>query len=224
MESSQDKKAARAKARSLLKTLSAAQRESQSQKAAASFLASSIYKNSECVAAFYPLPDEVDALPVIARAFMDKKRVLLPRVVAGSNEMDFYELAAPILGVEAAAAGMSNDSGLASAPRVSVLESLLVQTEANAWGIREPLLSLPRVPKEKIPAKTAILVPGLAFTKDGRRLGRGKGFYDRYLSELLAQNPAFAREGKICGYCFFSQIFDDIPTQENDVLTAALFF
>lgn len=202
MESNQDKKAARAKARSLLKALSAAERESQSQKAAASFLNSSIYKDAECVAAFFSLPDEVDALPIIARAFLDKKRVLLPRIVAGSNAMDFYELAAPILG----------------------LQDLDAQTETNAWGIREPLLSLPRVPKEAIPAKTAILVPGLAFAKDGRRLGRGKGFYDRYLTELLALNPDFAREGKICGYCFSSQIFDDIPTQKNDVLMQALFY
>ncbi len=201
MESRQDKKAARALARSLLKAISAAERESQSQKAAASFLNSSIYKDAECVAAFFSLPDEVDALPIIARAFLDKKRVLLPRVVAGSNEMDFYELA-PL--------------GIASA--------LAAQTEANAWGIREPLKTLPLIEKKDFPARAAILVPGLAFAKDGRRLGRGKGFYDRYLAELVAANPAFARDGKICGYCMAAQIMDNVPMQENDVLMQALFY
>ncbi len=199
------KKAARANARLLLKGLSAAEREEQSQKAAALFLNSSIYKDAECVAAFFSLADEVDVFPIIARAFIDKKRVLLPRIVAGSNAMDFYELAAPVLGVQ----------NLASA--------LEAQTEANAWGIREPLPTLPLVSKDKIPARTAILVPGLAFCKDGRRLGRGKGFYDRYLSELLAANPAFAGRGKICGYCMAVQIADTVPTEENDVRVQALF-
>ncbi|MBO4547280.1 MAG: hypothetical protein J5700_06855, partial [Treponema sp.] len=64
--------------------------------AAASFLNSSIYKDSECVAAYFSTTCEADTLPIIARAFMDKKRVLLPRVAAGSNAMDFYELAAPV--------------------------------------------------------------------------------------------------------------------------------
>lgn len=267
------KKAARAKARLLLKGLSAAEREEQSQKAAASFLNSSIYKSSGCVAAFFSLPDEVDALPIIACAFIDKKRVLLPRIVAGSNAMDFYELAAPlglasdsvaapvlgveaisknaapVLGVEAVSDNAAPvlgfqslkarglDASLKSGgqisdveavpPRVSALQSLssalMAQTEANAWGIREPLETLPLIAKKDIPADTAILVPGLAFCKDGRRLGRGKGFYDRYLSELASANPAFARDGKICGYCMAFQVADNVPTEENDVRVQELF-
>lgn len=223
------KKAARANARLLLKGLSAAEREEQSQKAAALFLNSSIYKSSECVAAFFSLPDEVDIFPIIARAFMDKKRVLLPRIVAGSNAMDFYELAAPlglasdysaapVLGVESVSESAAPVLGLQS-----LLSALFAQTEANAWGIREPLPTLALVAKKDFPARTAILVPGLAFCKDGRRLGRGKGFYDRYLSELLAANPAFAGRGKICGYCMARQIMDNVPTEEDDVRVQALF-
>ena len=211
MKNDQDKKAARANARLLLSNVSAAQREDFSQKAAASFLNSSIYKGAECVAAFLSMPDEVDTLPVLEQAARDKKTILLPRVVPGSNQMDFYEL--ETRGLEAS----QKSGGLLG------LQALDAQTETNAWGIREPLLSLPRVPKEKIPARTAILVPGLAFAKGGRRLGRGKGFYDRYLSELLAANPAFAAQGKICGYCMATQIADNVPTEENDVLMQALF-
>ena len=210
-----DKKAARAHARQLLSNISAAQREEQSQKAAASFLNSSIYKDSECVAAYFSMPDEAGTLPIIARAFMDKKRVLLPRVAAGSNAMDFYELAAPVLGLQAIASN--------PAPVLGLQESLAAQTEANDWGIREPLATLPLVAKKQMPARTAILVPGLAFAKDGRRLGRGKGFYDRYLSELRAANPAFAAQGKLCGYCLEAQITDAVPTQENDVLMQVVF-
>lgn len=219
-KSAADKKAARANARLLLSNVSAAQREDFSQKAAASFLNSSIYKGAECVAAFLSMPDEVDTLPVLEQAACDKKTILLPRVAPGSNRMDFYELQ----GLDGAA-GLSNNLGLASQKSGGLLglQALDAQTETNAWGIREPLLSLPRVPKEKIPARTAILVPGLAFAKDGRRLGRGKGFYDRYLSELFAANPALAAQGKICGYCMAVQVADNVPTEENDVLMQALF-
>lgn len=220
------KKAARANARLLLKGLSAAEREEQSQKAAALFLNSSIYKDAECVAAFFSLADEVDVFPIIARAFIDKKRVLLPRIVVGSNAMDFYELAAPLcLASDFSAAPVLGVEAVP--PRVPVLQNLasalFAQTEANAWGIREPLPTLPLVAKKDFPARTAILVPGLAFCKDGRRLGRGKGFYDRYLSELLAANPAFAERGKICGYCMAVQVADTVPTEENDVRVQALF-
>lgn len=55
-----------------------------------------------------------------------------------------------------------------------------------------------------------MLVPGLAFTKDGKRLGRGAGFYDRALSVL----PKCV---KTIGICKKSQIVDDIPMEEHDM-------
>ena len=54
-----------------------------------------------------------------------------------------------------------------------------------------------------------MLVPGLAFTPDGRRLGRGGGFYDRVLSKL----PENVRT---LGICSSECLFADIPTQEHD--------
>lgn len=47
-----------------------------------------------------------------------------------------------------------------------------------------------------------LLIPGLAFTKNGQRLGRGKGYYDRYLEKF---------KNKKIGICFTTQIFDKIP-------------
>ncbi|MBI2589651.1 5-formyltetrahydrofolate cyclo-ligase [Candidatus Berkelbacteria bacterium] len=54
------------------------------------------------------------------------------------------------------------------------------------------------------------LVPGLAFTKAGQRLGTGKGYYDRY----LAQYPPY----KSVGLAWDWQILPDIPTESHDVL------
>lgn len=60
-----------------------------------------------------------------------------------------------------------------------------------------------------------ILVPGLAFSKDRHRLGRGGGFFDR----LLAGRAAKAFK---LGVCFSSQLLDSIPTEPHDVVMDAL--
>lgn len=54
-----------------------------------------------------------------------------------------------------------------------------------------------------------ILVPGLAFNTKGERLGRGKGFYDRYLAKF---------SGTKIGLCFSIQLDDSLPVEEHDVL------
>jgi len=60
-------------------------------------------------------------------------------------------------------------------------------------------------------ASTMILVPGLAFDHRGNRLGRGKGYYDRFLSR-----PGMARALKV-GVCWKLQIVNDVPTSPHDV-------
>jgi 5-formyltetrahydrofolate cyclo-ligase len=54
-----------------------------------------------------------------------------------------------------------------------------------------------------------ILVPGLAFTKNGHRLGRGGGYYDRYLASLPATTMKI-------GVCFALQIVNMLPLEPHD--------
>ncbi len=54
-----------------------------------------------------------------------------------------------------------------------------------------------------------MLLPGLAFSLDGYRLGYGKGFYDRYLAETPCKPIC-------CGICFDEQILDTIPYNGYD--------
>ncbi len=56
-----------------------------------------------------------------------------------------------------------------------------------------------------------ILVPGRAFDRKGNRIGRGKGYYDRFLSKLPPSKTA-----KV-GICFSCQLFDSLPVQSTDV-------
>lgn len=54
------------------------------------------------------------------------------------------------------------------------------QLEKNTWGIMEPKQGIP-TPTDKI---DAVLVPLLAFDRKGNRVGYGRGFYDKFLSNI----------------------------------------
>jgi 5-formyltetrahydrofolate cyclo-ligase len=59
-----------------------------------------------------------------------------------------------------------------------------------------------------------VLVPGLAFTVKGHRLGRGKGYYDAFLNRCRAiqATPPFT-----VGLAFSQQVVADVPTDDTDV-------
>ena len=54
-----------------------------------------------------------------------------------------------------------------------------------------------------------IVVPGVAFDRQGNRLGRGKGYYDRFLCQH--------QKVKKIGICFDFQLVDNVPVEENDI-------
>ena len=76
----------------------------------------------------------------------------------------------------------------------------------GSFGINEPQSGV----KVEACEIDAVVVPGLAFTVDGARMGRGKGYYDKYLSQ-----SDFAAL-KI-GVCYHEQIIPHIPTEPHDV-------
>ena len=89
-----------------------------------------------------------------------------------------------------------------AACRVRNLEQDL---RSGQFGIREPG---DRCPDLSLNRLDLILVPGVAFDLHGRRLGRGKGFYD----QLLA-----VAGGKSCGVAFDEQIVTNIPVEPHDI-------
>jgi 5-formyltetrahydrofolate cyclo-ligase len=82
-----------------------------------------------------------------------------------------------------------------------------VQTDLRTgpFGIREPSPGCAEVPLKHL---DLVLVPGIAFDADGRRLGRGRGYYDR----LLHAHP-----GPACGVAFDEQIVQRIPVEPHDI-------
>lgn len=96
-------------------------------------------------------------------------------------------------------------------PRVEDKEIRFYQTDDISGlkpgyrNIREPEPERPWNGEEK---DTVILVPGTAFDTEGRRLGYGGGFYDRFLKA----HPSMYR----IGICFPFQILESIPAEEHD--------
>ena len=66
-------------------------------------------------------------------------------------------------------------------------------------------------------AADLVVVPGLAFTPCGKRLGRGGGFYDRALADL-------PETVKRMGVCFEFQVLGDLPTEPHDAPLDGLVF
>ncbi|MBQ0050541.1 MAG: 5-formyltetrahydrofolate cyclo-ligase [Treponema sp.] len=159
------------------------------------------YKSATTIFAYIPAKNEADCMPFVEAALSEGKNVFVPRVHSGSCDMDFYELKKDV--------------------------PVLDQLESGAFGIMEPKPELEiydidfPVPSAGTsfcasldsPAEVFILVPGLAFTAEGKRLGKGKGFYDRYFERLeQAGVRAF-----LCGFCLPCQIVSDIPCDLLDV-------
>ncbi|MBR1387161.1 MAG: 5-formyltetrahydrofolate cyclo-ligase [Alloprevotella sp.] len=75
----------------------------------------------------------------------------------------------------------------------------------GAYGIMEPTGK----PFDKIGKIDLAIVPGMAFTRNGLRLGRGGGFYDR----LLAR-PDW--QAYTIGFCYPFQVVDDLTVEPFD--------
>ena len=59
-----------------------------------------------------------------------------------------------------------------------------------------------------------MLVPGMAFDTSGHRLGRGRGYYDRFLSSLFTYHFSLITS---IGVCFDFQKVSEVPTDEYDI-------
>jgi 5-formyltetrahydrofolate cyclo-ligase len=81
------------------------------------------------------------------------------------------------------------------------------------YGIWEPVDKKPVNPRDV----DLVVVPGVGFTKKGKRLGRGKGYYDRFLKKLPSCTPTI-------GLAFDFQILPDLPTSKFDVNVKKVIF
>ncbi len=84
------------------------------------------------------------------------------------------------------------------------------QLRAGRFGIREPS---PELPVARLDQRTLLLVPGLAFDREGARLGRGGGYYDRALAGIRDRE----HRPITIGVGFFFQLVERVPMTPFDV-------
>lgn len=99
-------------------------------------------------------------------------------------------------------------------PKVISDEDMVLCRYTGAESLCEGVFGIMEPVGEELLADEAIdvvLVPGMAFDGEGNRLGRGKGYYDRFLKLLTNPRP------KLIGVCFDFQKVDMVPTEPTDV-------
>ena len=160
----------------------------QSQKALIRLYNFELFKNASCILAFVSCGTEIKTRQLLEIILTERKKLYIPRTE--NSEMDFYQI--------------END------------ETLQNQLEIGEFGIPVPKKSLSKFDVSDFPENTLILVPGLAFDKNGNRLGKGKGFYDKFLEKLL-ESPCKKNILGFVGYCYDFQILHNVITEENDI-------
>ena len=174
MELSKSKSAIRKYVRSLVKEMSAKEKQLESDELRRRALSHRLLPDASVVALFVSLPDEPETRPLIKELSLTHT-VVLP-VIYG-DEMEFYRYTPD-------------------------------EMHIGAYGIEEPSTRLQPVQPQEI---DLMFVPGVAFTRRGARLGRGKGYYDKYMS-----HDSFV--ARCVGYCYDKQLVDDIPTEPHDIM------
>lgn len=158
------------------------------------FLQSEFYKNAPLIFCFISSGVEIDTFQIIERALFDNKKIVVPKVICGTNKMDFYYLEK---------------------------RDLSLQTTLGAFGILEPNENLLKINVKNLQVeelKNAVLLfPGLAFDKSGNRLGKGKGFYDFFFEQCVTENRDFLQNVKRIGFCYSIQFVEKIPFDKNDI-------
>lgn len=152
-----------------------------------------VYKRSQRVSVFLNMDDEVQTLDILKDLLEKNKKVFIPRYSGKLGRMDMVKLTS-----------------------WEDYENLPV----TRWNIKQPAISEPRENALDTGGLDLTIMPGLAFTKDGRRLGRGKGYYDAFLTR--ANLPT----GKpyTIAVAFKEQVLSHIPITPTDVLIDEILF
>lgn len=88
-----------------------------------------------------------------------------------------------------------------------------INMKANNWNILEPMED-GREEAIETGGLDLVICPGLGFDGENRRLGRGKGYYDRYLTKLDSRQETPAIK---IGLALSVQMVDEIPTTPQDI-------
>jgi 5-formyltetrahydrofolate cyclo-ligase len=180
-----EKSAIRQRILSLRGKLPAEARTAASERIAQRLLQLPQYQSATSVLAYMNYGSEVASELVVRRALADGKRVALPRVNRITDHLDLYWV-----------------------------QDLEHQLLPGSWGIREPVVAQ----CERLISPNEVefaLLPGVAFCRDGSRLGYGGGYFDK----LLATPGGEVKNSKptLVAAAFALQIVEALPQLPTDI-------
>lgn len=200
----EQKRALRSKVRKELKAMSPAQRKEEDVAIQSTVLEAPWFKSSTRLCAYISCDAlrEVDTSKILSEGLSDlvKKKLYVPRVEDKNSNMRMFNIS----GLEDLVANSMN-----------ILEPAPVDAEGNQ---REDVM-------QASDPVDLILLPGLAFDRSGRRLGRGGGYYDTFLNKYqeLAADQNWKRP-LLVALSYSLQIVDEgvIPITPNDIPVDAI--
>jgi 5-formyltetrahydrofolate cyclo-ligase len=156
-----------------------------SQIAVASLMQLPEYQAAHKVLWYLDCRSELRTRHVLPAALASGKRIVIPYCTVndrGENKLELWWLRA--------------------------LDELVV----GKWKILEPPRERWAEPERAIRAEEIdfVVVPGVAFGRDGARMGNGQGYYDRLLESVRPDCP-------LVGLCYESQLFDNLIVSPHDV-------
>ena len=150
---------------------------------------SALWQNYNTIFIFLSMNNEIDTGPLIELSFKEGKKVFAPGITKVDKGKDGCRIGGKM-----------------------VFYRLLSPNGpwyTGSLGIREPEKNI-EADSQDFPA--LILTPGFAFDRNGNRLGRGKGYYDRFFTDLDAANIQYTA----LGFSMNLQLLDFVFTDKND--------
>ncbi|CAK7909322.1 5-formyltetrahydrofolate cyclo-ligase [[Candida] anglica] len=149
------------------------------------------FQNAKSVALYMNMPhSEVQTLQMVESSFQTGKKVYLPKC-------NFK----PCVG---------RKKNYLSMLEVQSYEEVLSFKPQGKYQLLEPVDGKDALEQGNL---DLIVVPGVAFTKEGKRLGHGAGFYDEFLSVYFEK---FGKLPYLIGVGLKVQLVDELPTEAHD--------
>ena len=191
-----EKKELRRFVKGKISSLTAEQKKRESDFVCSEVLRQKEFIFSDAIFSYMALKNELDPLQISLKALNENKTLLLPvalpRSLTSFPQMDFYTVS-----------------------KRDFAEQTFVK---SSFGIDEPFPEKSRLflPQNFAGKKLCAIVPALAFSKNGERLGRGGGYYDSWLLHFRQLCKKYSIDFTAIGVGFSVQIVDSIPCESYD--------
>ncbi|XP_076268064.1 5-formyltetrahydrofolate cyclo-ligase-like [Rhynchophorus ferrugineus] len=192
MAAKEAKSALRVKIADALAVLTTEEKKRQSKIVFDKLLNLPIFASSKRISIFLSMDGEIDTEPMVRKIFEQEQECFIPRYSKAGMQM-------------------------VKLKSMEDWETLPL----TKWNIKQPLLKDQREDAIETGGLDLIICPGVAFTKEGYRLGHGGGYYDRFIRKL---QQIQATPPVTIAVAFKEQILDEIPVEDTDTTIDRVLF